>query len=1007
MFLRRNGRLHKHYKTENEQNTNKDEQDSVNTEDDEQDTSHSDTYNDQAQLNQVGTVNSLSHDQVNLCNDLVVSDNNNNVPAKIINNRCFSVIKLDISRLSGFIFKAGRNPFTFTMAMLTVIIICRFLSRFRLFKLKWILSLLFVCAQKGGMWVFKIFSSTLTTIWKRIANKEQQYHTRVAMTASTKIITAREINTKSLGHGFLEGRKCIKGYSFDFGNKGHRGRIMYSTNVYSDPTYFPFRNKGEERVVSLSGASYMSGKDKLDQEIPIPPEVEEWGRFSEMQYDNQTLQDQQELEQMQVSSEKNIDKDKSAPIENQIVGYNAAQDQYAIQSAGEIKYVDSSELFQKVSDGEKVFVEGVKDSFPGFSISYQENEDMFIKEGSNMFVEHITVEDFRKKLDNIYQSTESPTKFYSIQDSIKEIILNELIQEDEERMRTKDLLSDSRTYDRSFSFPEVLEHDKYSDEVHAYTAKIAPNVFDKDELTLAQARKQELKHEWPLWLEAIRTELTSLIIKNEVFEPITIDDVPIEKRSKIFNLLILLKRKRDQHQEISKYKARMVMDGSRAQIGIDVFDTYAPVIDYSTVRLLISLAFGNKWEMFHWDISVAFTNAKAEEETYVRFPKSFPSDLFPGYKEGTIARLKRNLYGSKSAPKLWYNCLYQCVIELGFKSVAGHPCLFIRVTVVAGKTIIIMMGIFVDDLLVTGNSIEEIAAVKEKMKEKFAMVDQGQLQYYLGVEISRPDENTLFLHQTAYAKRVLENFNMSDCKPIKTPLASNLNLSLMDSPDEVDPRLQSEYRAIVGSLMYLYQWTRPDLGFAVIFLSRYLHKPGEKHLQAAKHVLRYLKGTLDLGIRYTRDLARLQTRDQKLNVMYALSDSDFAGCKDTFRSTSGYMILMNGGVVAYYSGRQSIVALCTAMAETIALAKLVVKIKHMRALLFDLQCRQEQETMINSTCVWVDNTATIAVATGKDFTHETVKHVTVKVQFLQECVQRKIILIEYIKTIKNIADIMT
>jgi hypothetical protein len=65
--------------------------------------------------------------------------------------------------------------------------------------------------------------------------------------------------------------------------------------------------------------------------------------------------------------------------------------------------------------------------------------------------------------------------------------------------------------------------------------------------------------------------------------------------------------------------------------------------------------------------------AKSEEETYVRFPKSFPSDLFPGYKGGTIARLKRNLYGSKSAPKLWYNCLYQFIIELGFKSVAGHP----------------------------------------------------------------------------------------------------------------------------------------------------------------------------------------------------------------------------------------------------------------------------------------------------------------------------------------------
>jgi hypothetical protein len=206
--------------------------------------------------------------------------------------------------------------------------------------------------------------------------------------------------------------------------------------------------------------------------------------------------------------------------------------------------------------------------------------------------------------------------------------------------------------------------------------------------------------------------------------------------------------------------------------------------------------------------------------------------------------------------------------------------------------------------------------------------------------------------------------------------------------------------------MYLYQWTRPDLGFAVTFLSRYLHKPGEKHLKAAKHALSYLQGTIGLGIRYTRDLERLKARDQELNVLYALLDSDFAGCKDTSRSTSGYMNLMNGGVVAYYSGRQTTVALCTAMAETIALAILVVKIKHMRALLFDLQCRQEQETQINSACVWVDNTAALAVATGNDFTHEAVKHVTVKVRFLQECVRLKIILLAYIKTSKTIADIM-
>ena len=358
-----------------------------------------------------------------------------------------------------------------------------------------------------------------------------------------------------------------------------------------------------------------------------------------------------------------------------------------------------------------------------------------------------------RNLHNLYYSTDSPEQYTKIQDDIREIILNDLIREDEENMQAKDVWNNRNTYDRSFSFPEVLEHDSHPEEVHAYAARLAPNLFDKDELTLTQAKTS--KAEWPRWEEAIRTELSSLIVKNDVFEPIEFEDVPAAKQGKIFNLLILLKRKRDKHQEITKYKARLVMDGSRAQIGVDVFDTYAPVIDYSTVRLLISLAFGNNWEMFHWDISVAFTNAKAEEETYVRFPKSFPDNLFPGYKGGTIARLKRNLYGSKSAPKLWYNCLYEFIIELGFKSVAGHPCLFIRVTTVAGKNIIVVIGIFVDDLLVTGNSADEIAKVKERMNKRFLLSDQGELEYYLGVEVSKIDENTLLLHQTAYPKKVL------------------------------------------------------------------------------------------------------------------------------------------------------------------------------------------------------------------------------------------------------------
>ena len=177
----------------------------------------------------------------------------------------------------------------------------------------------------------------------------------------------------------------------------------------------------------------------------------------------------------------------------------------------------------------------------------------------------------------------------------------------------------------------------------------------------------------------------------------------------------------------------------------------------------------------------------------------------------------------------------------------------------------------------TGYPSKAIDHVERQLSEMFEHTNQGEVEYYLGVEFTQVDQHTLLLHQSSYVESVLETFKMKECKPVCTPLPLNLDLSLKDSPDEVDRELQSEYRAIVGSLMYLYQWTRPDLGYAVTFLSRYLHKPGVKHMQAARHTLRYLQGTKSLGIRYTRDLNRLRVRGQDLNVIYGLSDSYFAG----------------------------------------------------------------------------------------------------------------------------------
>ena len=796
-----------------------------------------------------------------------------------------------------------------------------------------------------------------------------------------------------IGPGETEGRKGVIGYTFDFRNKGRKGRVVYSSQFWSDPTFFPFRNAGEERVTSLSCGVFLSGKETIKAELPVPDCYEEWIR----QAHEETLSTQQ----IQAEPESGDHESDSQSEKTEIVGYDKSTGRYALRTAGETNYVDASEMFERLNQREVIYVDGTG-SIPKMTLWYGEDDEVFFYEGSEVFVDKMTVDDFNKRLEEIFDTTHSMQEYDSIRDNIQKIIMEQLIREDQDRTSAKDSLNDTGTYSKSYSFTATLQHDEFPEVSVAYAAKVK-NSLDSDDLTLAQALA--IPEEISEWKESMRVEFTSLIDKRNVFEAVNKSDVPPGAR--IFNLLILLKRKRNKFREISKYKCRLVMDGSRQIVGVDVFDTFAPVIDYSTVRLLISTAFGNRWDMFHWDISVAFTNADSHENTYVKFPQNFPSDICPGFTGGTIAKLNKNLYGSKSAPKWWYKCLYSFLIEIGFKSVAGHPCLLIRITIVAGDMHIVVIGIFVDDLLVTGNLAASIEDVKTQMGNRFEFTDQGKLEYYLGVEVTQEDDHNLLLHQQGYIKKVLETFKMSECKSVSTPLPLNLDLSLKDSPEVVDTELQGEYRAIIGSLMYLYQWTRPDLGFAVTFLSRYLHRPGVKHMMAAKHTLRYLQGTKTLGIRYTRDLNRLSSRGHDLNVMYGLSDSDFAGCKDTSRSTSGYIVLLNGGPIAYYSGRQSTTALCTAMAETIALAKLVVKIKHLRALMHDLQVRQNQETQIESTIVWVDNTAALAVATGSDFTHETVKHVTVKVRFIQECVQRKIVRISYVATRKNISDMMT
>jgi uncharacterized membrane protein YqjE len=169
LFLLRNKRLHRNNKPQNKTKAE----------------THS-TTNDETQSQQTSRL-CIEYSDLSECR---VSDNLHVV--------CESTRSI-LSCFNSSVLTLGTNPITFAMAMLTVLTICRFLGSFRLLKLKWIFALLLAVAQKGGMWVIKMFSSMLTTIWKKTANmnEEKQYRARVAMPASTKIITASEIRSKT------------------------------------------------------------------------------------------------------------------------------------------------------------------------------------------------------------------------------------------------------------------------------------------------------------------------------------------------------------------------------------------------------------------------------------------------------------------------------------------------------------------------------------------------------------------------------------------------------------------------------------------------------------------------------------------------------------------------------------------------------------------------------------------------------------------------------------------
>ncbi|KAK2979862.1 hypothetical protein RJ640_002775 [Escallonia rubra] len=273
------------------------------------------------------------------------------------------------------------------------------------------------------------------------------------------------------------------------------------------------------------------------------------------------------------------------------------------------------------------------------------------------------------------------------------------------------------------------------------------------------------------------------------------------------------------------------------------------------------------------------------------------------------------------------------------------------------------------------------------MAKEFEMTDIGLMSYYLGIEVKQIDDG-IFISQEAYAKEVLKMFNMENCNPISIPIEVEKKLSGHVKEGPIDRTL---FRSLVGSLRYL-TCTRPDILFAVGYISRYMENPTTYHFKVAKRILRYLKGTIDLGIFYPA------SGDMKL-VGY--SDSDWARDVDDRKSTTRFVFYFGEAAFTWTSKKQSIVTLSTCEAEYVAATSTVCHAIWLRSLLKELSFIQDELTQI-----YVDNKSAIALAKNPVF-HDRSKHIDTRYHFIRESIAKKQVQVKFVKSEDQDADIFT
>ena len=440
------------------------------------------------------------------------------------------------------------------------------------------------------------------------------------------------------------------------------------------------------------------------------------------------------------------------------------------------------------------------------------------------------------------------------------------------------------------------------------------------------------------------------------------------------------KTKRDSSGEVVKFKARLVAKGFTQRFGIDYDETYSPVVRYTSVRMLIAYAAQFRMRIHQMDVVTAFLQGDVDTELYMEQPV--------GYDDGSgrVCRLKRSIYGLKQAGRQWNLKLDDELKYLELKQSLVEPCIYY-----AGDLSIIV-GIYVDDFLIVYSDVKVLHNFKKMVTSKFKMKDMGEGKGCIGMRINQ-HKNGIDIDQSIYVGEVLKRFGMNDCNPLKNPsdMSSKLTKDLSEGSCMDDGPIP--YQEAVGCLLFITQATRPDILHAVHYVSRFNNCYCRAHWLAVKRIMRYLKGTTDYRLRFT------SKRDSSL---VGFVDADWATDTDTRCSVTGYVFTLYGGNIVWRSTKQKAGALSSTEAEYIALSAAAQEAMCTRQLTDELgMTRVENPVKINC-----DSQGAIKLALVGAFRPKT-RHIDIRHHFIRDLVNRKAIVVEYVPTGENVADVFT